>query len=86
VITDVPVQLQLCMPSSRQIAVLLKADRSHLQNLEILAITRRELQAAKLLPTFRIALDPALIGSPAEQPARAAIKALSAELAQTPGK
>ena len=49
-------------------------------------LAEMETFAAKLLPTFRIALDPALIGSPAEQPARAAIKALSAELAQTPGK
>lgn len=55
------------------------------QNLEILAIVRRELQGAGLLPTFRIALDPVLGGTPAEQPAKAAVKALGAELASSPG-
>lgn len=46
---------------------------------------RRDLQGTGLLPTFRIALDPALAGTPAEQAARPAIKALAAELAHSPG-
>lgn len=59
---------------------------ARLQNLEILAIVRRELQAAGLLPPFKVALDPALAGTPAEPALRSAINRLSAELAPSPGR
>ncbi len=55
------------------------------QNLEILAIVRRELQTAGLLPSVRIALDPALAGMPAEPQLKAAVPRLGAELASGPG-
>lgn len=53
--------------------------------MEILAVVRRALQAAGLLPTLRIALDPALAGTPAEPQLKALVQKLGAELAPSPG-